>query len=138
MRAENNFSQQLIMSSSTIIGLSRHCWAKVVHVLTSGGATLYIESTLKRPLETTTEKPGSPGSGSMELTGQLGDVMKESAHIAYTYAKSHLMKEEAHNDFLQNAHIHVHVPEVRYIMHLIFFPRTPVLLIMTIFFNGKQ
>lgn len=49
----------------------------------------------------------------MEVTGQLGDVMKESAKIAYTFARSFLMKEQPDNDFLMGSHIHLHVPEVR-------------------------
>ena len=48
----------------------------------------------------------------MELTGHLGDVMKESAHIAYTFAKAYLMENFPENKFLQNGQIHVHVPEV--------------------------
>ncbi len=48
----------------------------------------------------------------MELTGHLGDVMKESAAIAYTFAKSFLGQKSPENKFLQGAQIHVHVPEV--------------------------
>lgn len=44
--------------------------------------------------------------------GQLGDVMKESAKIAYTFARSFLMIQEPENDFLINSHLHLHVPEV--------------------------
>ena len=48
-----------------------------------GGSTLYIETSLK-------EQPSSDDTKdqpSLEVTGQLGDVMKESSHIAYTFAK---------------------------------------------------
>ena len=47
----------------------------------------------------------------MELTGNLGDVMKESANIAYTVARSVLHRENPDNSFLSNRRIHVHVPE---------------------------
>ena len=77
---------------------------------TSGGSTLYIESILKKAIEASSD--GKPPQGSMELTGHLGDVMKESAAIAYTFAKSFLAKMAADNDFLQTANIHVHIPEV--------------------------
>ncbi|XP_065100500.1 lon protease homolog, mitochondrial [Paramisgurnus dabryanus] len=74
-----------------------------------GGSTLFIETSLRRPKE----PPGKDGpkDGSLEVTGQLGDVMKESAKIAYTFARSFLMKEQPDNDFLMGSHIHLHVPE---------------------------
>ncbi|KAI5101115.1 lon protease-like, mitochondrial [Silurus meridionalis] len=74
-----------------------------------GGSTLFIETSLKRP-RTTKEKDG-PAEGSLEVTGQLGDVMKESAKIAYTFARSFLMNEQPENDFLVGSHVHLHVPE---------------------------
>uniref|UniRef100_A0A672LU44 endopeptidase La n=1 Tax=Sinocyclocheilus grahami TaxID=75366 RepID=A0A672LU44_SINGR len=46
-----------------------------------------------------------------EVPGQLGDVMKESAKIAYTFARSFLMKELPDNNFLVGSHRHLHVPE---------------------------
>ena len=39
--------------------------------------------------------------------------MKESAQIAYTYAKSLVHKKEVEGDLLQRGHLHIHVPEVR-------------------------
>ncbi|XP_016410077.1 lon protease homolog, mitochondrial-like, partial [Sinocyclocheilus rhinocerous] len=74
-----------------------------------GGSTLFIETSLRRPRE----PQGKDGAkeGSLEVTGQLGDVMKESAKIAYTFARSFLMKEQPDNDFLVGSHIHLHVPE---------------------------
>ncbi|KAJ3598935.1 hypothetical protein NHX12_032898 [Muraenolepis orangiensis] len=72
-----------------------------------GGTTLFIETLLRRPRE-----PGAKeGDGSLELTGQLGDVMKESAKIASTFARSFLMTQDPQNHFLVNSHIHMHVPE---------------------------
>ncbi|KAK2906591.1 hypothetical protein Q8A67_005576 [Cirrhinus molitorella] len=74
-----------------------------------GGSTLFIETTLRRPREP--QGKDGPKEGSLEVTGQLGDVMKESAKIAYTFARSFLMKEQPDNDFLVGSHIHLHVPE---------------------------
>lgn len=72
----------------------------------SGGSTLFVETSLKRPKDTEGK------DGSLEVTGQLGDVMKESAKIAYTFARAFLMQKEPNNDFLMSSHIHLHVPEV--------------------------
>ena len=74
-----------------------------------GGSTLYIETSLKQPLQSGGD--GKEG-GSLQLTGHLGDVMKESAQIAHTVAKSFLSTIDLSNHFLQQAHLHVHVPEV--------------------------
>uniref|UniRef100_A0A3Q2TBQ9 Lon peptidase 1, mitochondrial n=1 Tax=Fundulus heteroclitus TaxID=8078 RepID=A0A3Q2TBQ9_FUNHE len=72
-----------------------------------GGSTLFIETSLRRPLEGAEPK----GEGSLEVTGQLGDVMKESAKIASTFARAFLMTKEPGNNFLVNSHLHLHVPE---------------------------
>ncbi|KAJ8278638.1 hypothetical protein COCON_G00057040 [Conger conger] len=74
-----------------------------------GGTTLFIETLLRRPREP--PRKDEPREGSLEVTGQLGDVMKESAKIAYTFARSFLMKEQPDNDFLVASHLHLHVPE---------------------------
>ncbi|XP_051767322.1 lon protease homolog, mitochondrial [Ctenopharyngodon idella] len=74
-----------------------------------GGSTLFIETSLRRPREP--QGKDSAKDGTLELTGQLGDVMKESAKIAYTFARSFLMKEQPENEFLVGSHIHLHVPE---------------------------
>ncbi|XP_019858302.1 PREDICTED: lon protease homolog, mitochondrial-like [Amphimedon queenslandica] len=47
----------------------------------------------------------------MTTIGQLGDVMKESTVIAYTFAKSFLSSKDPKNDFLDKAKIRLHVPE---------------------------
>uniref|UniRef100_A0A452I4J7 Lon protease homolog n=1 Tax=Gopherus agassizii TaxID=38772 RepID=A0A452I4J7_9SAUR len=70
-----------------------------------GGSTLFIETSLRRP------KDKENKDGSLEITGQLGDVMKESAKIAYTFARAFLMQKEPTIDFLVTSHIHLHVPE---------------------------
>ncbi|KAM4575310.1 lon protease homolog, mitochondrial [Fundulus diaphanus] len=72
-----------------------------------GGSTLFIETSLRRPLEGADPK----GEGSLEVTGQLGDVMKESAKIASTFARAFLMTKEPGNNFLVSSHLHLHVPE---------------------------
>ena len=53
-------------------------------ILFLGGTTLYIETSLKDHFSKDDDDKGHP---SLDLTGQLGDVMKESSHIAYTFAK---------------------------------------------------
>ncbi|KAJ3665952.1 hypothetical protein Zmor_001414 [Zophobas morio] len=70
-----------------------------------GGSTLYIETTTRKP---PFEKESE---GSLELTGHLGDVMKESAKIALTVARNYLYKIDKTNKFLQTSHLHLHVPE---------------------------
>ncbi len=51
------------------------------------------------------------GSGKLELTGNLGDVMKESAHAALSYIRSNCVKLGVSPDFYKNKDIHVHFPE---------------------------
>ncbi|XP_015791229.1 lon protease homolog, mitochondrial [Tetranychus urticae] len=75
-----------------------------------GGSVLFIETTLYKPI-LEAEKDGEAEVGSMKLTGRLGDVMKESADIAYSVAKAFLSKVDSNNDFLEKAHIHLHVPD---------------------------
>lgn len=72
-----------------------------------GGSALYIE-TAKRKL---IEAKDKVGDGSLELTGHLGDVMKESARIALTVARNYIKQHDQSNNFLESSHIHLHVPE---------------------------
>uniref|UniRef100_A0A3B3UCX8 Lon protease homolog, mitochondrial n=1 Tax=Poecilia latipinna TaxID=48699 RepID=A0A3B3UCX8_9TELE len=72
-----------------------------------GGSTLFIETSLCRPQGGAEAK----GEGTLEVTGQLGDVMKESAKIASTFARAFLMTKEPENNFLVSSHLHLHVPE---------------------------
>ncbi|CAF2685943.1 unnamed protein product [Rotaria sp. Silwood2] len=84
----------------------------------SGGSVLFIESRFINPIEaldtskTIIKDDKSSGlSGSLTLTGKLGDVMKESCTIALTYAKSFLQQIDPNNRSLRIGHVHVHVPE---------------------------
>lgn len=65
-----------------------------------GGATLDIEATLVH----------SHNRG-FKLTGQLGDVMRESAEIAYSYVASNLARYDGDPAFFDQAFVHLHVPE---------------------------
>jgi len=65
-----------------------------------GGTTLAVEASVVHD-----------GSRGFRQTGQLGDVMKESSHIAYSYIASHLEQFGADRHFFDNAMIHLHVPE---------------------------
>ena len=64
-----------------------------------GGDTLQIEVNM------------IPGSGKLQLTGQLGDVMKESAQIALTYVKSVAGEYGISKEYFDEHDIHVHIPE---------------------------
>jgi ATP-dependent Lon protease len=65
----------------------------------AGGDILFIESLL------------SKGNGKLSLTGNLGDVMKESAIIALEYLKSHHELIDLDAAIFENYNVHVHVPE---------------------------
>ena len=63
-----------------------------------GGDILFIETTKM------------PGKGRLEITGQLGDVMKESARAALAYVRTHAHELEIDADFLDAWDLHLHVP----------------------------
>ena len=66
---------------------------------TVGGETLAVECAVM------------PGSGGLKLTGQLGDVMKESAMAALSWIRAHAVEYGLEPDFHKNLDIHIHVPE---------------------------
>jgi len=70
-----------------------------------GGSTLYIECTAIHQNGDDNKK-----GGSLTTTGQLGDVMKESASIAHTFARSFLAKRFPGNTFFDDKALHIHVP----------------------------
>src|SRR5687767_11429919 len=50
------------------------------------------------------------GTGKLQLTGQLGDVMKESAHAALSYVRTNAEKYGIPKDFLEKSDVHIHIP----------------------------
>jgi ATP-dependent Lon protease len=64
-----------------------------------GGDTVYVESTRM------------DGKGNLQLTGQLGDVMKESAQAALSYIRTHAVEIGLDPHFIEKTDLHVHVPE---------------------------
>ncbi len=65
----------------------------------AGGEILFVETSL------------SQGEGKLTLTGNLGDVMKESAVLALEYLKSHASKFDIDSGLFKKYNVHVHVPE---------------------------
>jgi len=63
-----------------------------------GGDVLFVEATRMA------------GNGSLTLTGQLGDVMKESARAALSWVRAHANEWRIDPDFFKNSELHVHVP----------------------------
>lgn len=68
-------------------------------VTSAGGEILFIEVSLM------------PGKGNLTLTGQLGDVMKESAKAAFTWTRAHFKELRLKPDFAGKLDVHIHVPE---------------------------
>ncbi|KAJ5319920.1 hypothetical protein PENANT_c040G04886 [Penicillium antarcticum] len=69
-----------------------------------GGAALYVECILENALNHNS-RPG------LEITGNLQNVMKESTHIAYSFAKSVMARQFPENRFFEKAKVHLHCPE---------------------------
>lgn len=63
-----------------------------------GGEILFIEATKMF------------GTGKLQLTGQLGDVMKESAHAALSYVRTNAPRFGLAKDFLEKSDVHIHIP----------------------------
>jgi Lon-like ATP-dependent protease len=70
-----------------------------------GGSALFIETV------STPTAYSERDSGLHMVTGQLGSVMKESANIAYTYAKKFVAEGQSENKFFNSHQLHLHVPE---------------------------
>jgi ATP-dependent Lon protease len=64
-----------------------------------GGEVLFVESSAVK------------GKGGFTLTGQLGEVMQESASIAYTYVKEHAKRFKIPANYFDKHHLHIHVPQ---------------------------
>jgi len=64
-----------------------------------GGEVLFIEVSL------------SKGKGMLTLTGNLGDVMKESATLAYEYLKAHAKALDINDEVFEKWNVHMHIPE---------------------------
>ncbi|MFN3767305.1 MAG: endopeptidase La [Ectopseudomonas guguanensis] len=84
-------NERVLAGTGVITGLA---WTSM------GGATLPIEATRIHTL-----------NRGFKLTGQLGEVMKESAEIAYSYVSSHLKQFGCDPSFFDQAFVHLHVPE---------------------------
>ena len=83
-----------MMNSEDLVGVVRGlAWTQ------AGGDTLSIEVNVM------------PGTGKLELTGQLGDVMKESAKAAISYIRSESAPLGIETDFYKTKDIHIHIPE---------------------------
>jgi len=83
--------EQLLTGVGVVTGLA---WNSM------GGATLPIEATRIHTL-----------NRGFKLTGKLGDVMKESAEIAFSYVNAHLKEFKGDPKFFDQAFVHMHVPE---------------------------
>jgi ATP-dependent Lon protease len=92
LRAPKIFPEEALKKDSigTVTGLA---WTAV------GGDILFIEALKTR------------GKGKLQLTGQLGEVMQESAQAAYSYAKARAAELGIDADDFDNYDIHVHIPE---------------------------
>lgn len=87
------YDEDIIPSSNQIGVVNGLAWTQV------GGTMLPIEVSALN------------GTGKIELTGNLGDVMKESAKIAVSFIRSQADKYFLDNDFYKTKDIHIHVPE---------------------------
>jgi ATP-dependent Lon protease len=110
---EGELKQSVTIRKSDLenyLGVPKHLYSEVnredrVGVVTGlawtqfGGETLQIE-VIKMA-----------GSGKLKLTGQLGDVMQESAQAAYSYARFHAEEYGIDPQFYQNVDLHLHIPE---------------------------
>ncbi len=90
---KKKFHYDVVEGESEVGVTTGMAWTQV------GGDTLFIETAVV------------PGNGKIQLTGQLGDVMQESAKAAITYIRSIASEYEIAEDFYKKYDLHVHVPE---------------------------
>lgn len=90
---KEKYSYQMANPASEVGIVRGLAWTSV------GGDTLQIEVNVM------------PGSGELMLTGQLGDVMKESAQAGISYIRSISSRYEIADDFFEKHDLHVHIPE---------------------------
>ena len=110
---EGKTDKNIVIKSSDVesfLGVPRHLYSEVnrrdaVGIVTGlawteyGGETLEIEIVKMK------------GDGKLKLTGQLGEVMQESAQAAYSYARLHAKKYGIDEDFYKKCDLHLHIPE---------------------------
>ncbi|RLD31856.1 MAG: endopeptidase La, partial [Bacteroidetes bacterium] len=87
------FQRDRVLSNQVAGVVTGLAWTAV------GGEILFIEVSLSR------------GKGTLTLTGNLGDVMKESATLAYEYLKAHASMLGINDDVFGKWNVHIHVPE---------------------------
>ena len=87
------FQRDRVLSNQVAGVVTGLAWTAV------GGEILFIEVSL------------SKGKGTLTLTGNLGDVMKESATLAYEYLKAHASMLDINDDVFRKWNVHIHVPE---------------------------
>ena len=90
---KKKFRYDIVEGESEVGVVTGMAWTQV------GGDTLFVETAKV------------PGTGKIQLTGQLGDVMQESAQAAITYIRSIAEEYKLEEDFYKKYDLHVHVPE---------------------------
>ena len=90
---KSGYPHDLMLKNSEVGVSTGLAWTSV------GGEILFIEANVL------------DGSGKLELTGSLGDVMKESAKAALSFIRAHAKEEGIDEKFYKNKDIHIHVPE---------------------------
>jgi ATP-dependent Lon protease len=87
------FSQTLAETRDEVGLVTGLAWTQ------AGGDIIFVEASVV------------PGTGKLTLTGQLGEVMKESAKAAISYVRSRWLQLELKADFYQHTDVHIHIPE---------------------------